>query len=54
MFHALHHRLTFGAHRSGYFVSLSNQTQRAEFHLTADGDDGPLIPAMPAAIKKRY
>ena len=50
MFHALHHRLTFGAHRSGYFVRLSNQTLQAEFHLTAEGDDGPLIPAMPAAI----
>ena len=50
LFHGLHHRLTFGDHRSGYFVSLSNQTQRAEFHLTAEGDDGPLIPAMPAAI----
>ena len=50
IFHRLHTILTFGEHRSGYFVHIENETQQADFHLTADGDDGPLIPSMPAAI----
>jgi len=50
LFHHLHRLLTFGEHRSGYFLSLENDDTRADFHLTAEGDDGPFIPSIPAAI----
>ena len=50
LFHKLHGVLTYGPHRSGYFVTLKNKDLSADFHLTAEGDDGPIIPAIPAAI----
>ena len=50
VFHRLHGLLTYGHHRSGYFVTLKNEQSCAEFHLSAEGDDGPMIPAIPAAI----
>lgn len=50
LFHKLHQLLSYGEHRSGYFLALEDDDRRAEFHLTAKGDHGPLIPSMPAAI----
>lgn len=49
LFHSLHKTLTHGEHRSGFLAELHDEAQRIEFHLTANGDDGPLIPSIPAA-----
>jgi saccharopine dehydrogenase-like NADP-dependent oxidoreductase len=52
--HWLARRLRWGEHRSGMFVAVSGlgadgaQVERS-WHLAAEGDDGPFIPAMAAA-----
>jgi hypothetical protein len=48
------HVLTFGEHRGGMFVAIegvcaSGAPVARSWHLLAEGDDGPLIPAMAAA-----
>ena len=44
----------YGAHRGGMFVRAANQTGEASWHLIAEGDHGPRIPALPvvALIRK--
>jgi len=37
----------YGTHRGGMFVRAANQTGEASWHLIAEGDDGPRIPALP-------
>jgi hypothetical protein len=45
----------WGEHRGGMFVEIkgidkNNQTRRLQWHLLAEGDDGPLIPCMALLI----
>ena len=44
----------YGTHRGGMFVRAKNKTGEASWHLIAEGDDGPRIPALPvvALIRK--
>ncbi|GJE60372.1 SDR family oxidoreductase [Methylobacterium trifolii] len=59
LFHAVLNRLCFGEHRGGMFVRVRGRSERGEvvrtWHLLAEGEDGPLIPAMAieALIRKR-
>ena len=55
LFHKIHHALSMGEHRSGFFLEAEGAQGKAQFFLIAEGDDGPLIPSIPAAIiiKKR-
>ncbi len=60
LMHSAHNRLAYGEHRGGMFVHIAGEAaecrpvQRA-WHLTAEGDDGPLIPSMAAeAIVRRW
>lgn len=59
LFHAVLNRLRFGEHRGGMFVRVRGRSGGREvvrsWHLLAEGDDGPLIPAMAieALIRKR-
>lgn len=50
--HAIMSLCKFGPHRGGMFVTVSGdvagQTITRHWHLIAEGDDGPLIPAMAA------
>jgi saccharopine dehydrogenase-like NADP-dependent oxidoreductase len=52
--HAVRNRLSWGEDRGGMFVAISgwdgdgNPIER-EWHMIAEGDDGPFIPAMAAA-----
>lgn len=48
--HGLHNIFARGEHRSGYYLHLENMSHMAAYHLTAEGDDGPLIPSLPAVI----
>jgi len=54
LIHAVSRRFAFGEHRGGMFVSvegkgLDGADYRADWHLIAEGDDGPFIPATGAA-----
>lgn len=56
--HAASRRLAFGEHRGGMFVSVEGKgldggDYRADWHLIAEGDDGPFIPATGAAALLR-
>lgn len=55
LFHRVRGLFPFGAHRGGLFVRASNATDSASWHIVAEGDDGPNIPALPvvALIRKR-
>jgi hypothetical protein len=51
LFHAASHRLAFGEHRGGMFVAVvgvagDGRPMAKSWHLVAEGDDGPFIPAM--------
>lgn len=51
LFHFAINRLRWGEHRGGMFVEVTGQdaagrTATKSWHLIAEGDDGPLIPAM--------
>jgi hypothetical protein len=54
LIHATMNHLSFGEHRGGMFVAVEGvgadggRLERS-WHLVAEGDDGPLIPAMGAA-----
>lgn len=53
LFHKASHRLAFGEHRGGMFVAMTGQAEDGRplaksWHLVAEGDDGPFIPAMAA------
>jgi hypothetical protein len=50
--------LRWGEHRGGMFVELEGLAESGKFrasswHMIAEGDDGPFIPAMPAAMLVR-
>jgi hypothetical protein len=52
--HRVTHRVRWGEHRGGMFVEIRGQLAddalvRREWHLLAEGSDGPLIPSMAAA-----
>lgn len=59
LFHRVFNLLRWGEHRGGMFVAVSGTTPAGEsaersWHLLAEGDDGPFIPAMGAeAIIRR-
>jgi saccharopine dehydrogenase-like protein len=51
LMHAATKRIRFGEHRGGMFVEIegvdaAQARRRRSWHLLAEGDDGPLIPAM--------
>ncbi|KQV37433.1 saccharopine dehydrogenase [Rhizobium sp. Root73] len=53
LFHWASHRFAFGEHRGGMFVAVTGWTgdgkpHAKSWHLVAEGDDGPFIPAMAA------
>jgi len=54
LFHWGRGLFNYGSHRGGMFVRAANQTGEASWHLIAEGDDGPRIPALPvvALIRK--
>ena len=54
LFHRSKSFFRFGSHRGGMFVRASNANGEASWHLVAEGDDGPRIPALPvvALIRK--
>lgn len=54
IFHRTRGLFRIGSHRGGMFVRASNETGEASWHLVAEGDHGPLIPALPvvALIRK--
>lgn len=58
LMHALTRSLRWGEHRSGMFVEVTGTDDagvpaRRSWHVTAEGDDGPLIPAMAVAALVR-
>ncbi len=53
VFHKTQSLVTVGEHRGGMFVRASNETQSRSWHMIAEGDDGPRIPAIPSAIMVR-
>lgn len=53
LFHKTQSYVRMGEHRGGMFVSASNKTQSRSWHLIAEGDDGPRIPAIPSAVMVR-
>ena len=58
LFHAVTGRLAWGEHRGGMLVEAAGLTAGGQpfarsWHLLAEGDAGPFIPAMPAAILVR-
>jgi len=53
LFHRTFNLLRWGEHRGGMFVAVTGTTERGQriersWHLLAEGDDGPFIPAMAA------
>jgi hypothetical protein len=47
-------RLSYGEHRGGMFVEVRGDAMTRSWHMLAEGDDGPFIPAMAcAAIIRR-
>ena len=55
LIHASQKHLNFGAHRSGMVIEAAGtnsdgQVANVSWHVTAEGDDGPYIPAIPAAV----
>jgi hypothetical protein len=58
VFHFAHRFLRWGEHRGGMFVKLKGRRTDGSYverswHLIAEGDDGPSIPAVPAAALVR-
>ncbi|MGE0152866.1 MAG: DUF4166 domain-containing protein [Reyranellaceae bacterium] len=54
LFHGATRLLGWGEHRSGMFIAargrdLAGRRVEKSWHLTAEGDDGPFVPAMAAA-----
>jgi hypothetical protein len=57
--HAARGRLAWGKHRGGMFVTVAGwgpdgSPIEREWHMIAEGDDGPFIPAMAAAAVVRH
>jgi len=58
MMHEVSRSLTWGEHKGGMFISMTGtghdgQDMTRTWHLLAEGDDGPFIPAMAAAAVVR-
>lgn len=53
LFHKTQSLITLGEHRGGMFVRATNAAQSRSWHMIAEGDDGPRIPAIPSAIMVR-
>ena len=53
LFHKTQSLITMGEHRGGMFVRASNAQHSRSWHMIAEGDDGPRIPAIPSAIMIR-
>ena len=53
LFHRTQSLVSFGDHRGGMFVQASNVRKTLTWNMIAIGDDGPRIPAIPAAIMVR-
>lgn len=53
LFHRARGLFRFGIHRGGMIVRASNADQEASWHLVAEGDDGPRIPALPVVALVR-
>lgn len=53
LFHKTQSLITLGEHRGGMFVRASNASQSRSWHMIAEGDDGPRIPAIPSAVMIR-
>src|SRR3954447_14456718 len=56
--HAVGRRLRWGEHRAGMFVRVAGRSPSGEgvvrcWHMVAEGDDGPFIPAMAVAAVLR-
>lgn len=54
LFHLTINLLRWGEHRSGMFIAVEGRDRQGEaasrsWHLKAEGDDGPFVPAMAAA-----
>ncbi|MDB2439111.1 DUF4166 domain-containing protein [Hellea sp.] len=45
--------VSLGEHRGGMFIRASNETESRSWHMIAEEDDGPRIPAIPSAIMVR-
>ncbi len=53
--HAFLNKMAGGEHRGGLFLKVSNKEETREWHILAEGDDGPFIPSMAcAAIISRW
>lgn len=52
-FHRMQGLFQMGEHRGGMFVRASNNEAEASWHLVAEGDDGPRIPALPVVALVR-
>ncbi len=53
LFHKTQRLISMGEHRGGMFVRASNAEQSRSWHMIAEGNDGPRIPAIPCAIMIR-
>lgn len=53
LFHAILARLRFGEDRGGMFVEVAGEGFARSWHLIAEGDDGPFIPAIAASVLVR-
>ena len=53
LFHRVRKYFRFGSHRGGMFVRASNPEGEASWHLIAEGDHGPRIPALPCVALVR-
>lgn len=53
LFHRTRKYFRYGSHRGGMFVRASNAGHDASWHLIAEGDHGPYIPALPAVALVR-
>ena len=55
LFHRARGWVRFGQHRGGMIVRGANTSGAASWHLVAEGDHGPMIPALPTvALIRKY
>ena len=47
IFHRVRRLFAYGKHRGGFIIHGSNAQSEASWHLVAEGDHGPRIPALP-------
>jgi len=53
LFYKTQSLVSLGEHRGGMLIRASNETESRSWHLIAEEDDGPRIPAIPSAIMVR-